>query len=309
MKPAELKELILSKNYLFEVSSNTGSKTYGKQTYAQVKDMHESFENYLNKIAKAQNTKQLGVQLYQKNGSSALKKGFFLVDIEAVVDSTHNVEVSTKPVSTPTTVIQNTVDKNPSNKMEDIKTIVENTRLSTELKYLQTENDRLRESNKKLDQQNDTLHAEVLKLMRELNTKEASLDLDFKKKELELMSEQKRGLSGFMDDVKSLPPEAWTFLGSIFSKNGNKQIASAEGSENDLSGLKKHPNPDAQGAIEQAYELMVEQRPEVVGMLVSLTDYFCKHTDHLILAFKKFFPGAVTENTGTNGTEEEETEE
>ena len=157
MTVQDLKKLIQARDFRFEVSSTHPGRVYNKQTLASILPLHGSFEDYLALIAKSEKVTQLGIQLYQKNGTSHIKRDFFLVDVKPVVEaSTNTVEASTNSVETSTKNVEaSTIPVEPKNEKkpamsEVTKTDLENVQLKTELKFLSQQLDTLKESNKKL---------------------------------------------------------------------------------------------------------------------------------------------------------------
>lgn len=292
----EVKDLILKKNYSFEVSSDRPGVRYGKQRLETVEQIHGSFEEYLRQLARVQKKDQLGIQLYQPNGSSFLRKDFFLISIEPVVDSTKTVAPSTPSVASEP-------QKNTT-KMDDITAKIENAQLKTEVRFLSEQVDALKHRNKQLDQKNDELTSQVTNMSRELATKGDKLDMEYRKKELDLLSEKKAGLSGLVEEVKNLPPEAWDFLSGVFLKN-----APAKKTIDSSSTVPRHSDPDAQISIEAIYNLLVNKEPAIVGMIAMLTDYFCRYPDHLAITVQKFFPNETKDSAPSRNDDNDEEED
>lgn len=287
MTVSEVKELITRKNYLFEVASESAGKSYGKQTLDSVKELHDNFETYLTVIARAQKKNTLGIQLFQKNGTSTIKREFFLVNITPVVEPTNTVDKSTNQIAASTQNVEQ--EQKKLTKMSEVtKADIENAQMKTEIQFLNRELATLKEANKKLDQRNDSLFTENNKLSRELGNEKERLSLEYQKKEVELHSKQAQGLNGIVEGIKTLPPEAWTLLNGLLLKGQAPQQQLPAPPVNGTQ--KRHADPDTQCCIDMVNDLLVTKEPAVVGMIASLADYFAKYPDHLAITFKKFFP-------------------
>lgn len=318
MTIAELKNKILAKGWHFKfVSPNPfKKKDFDWKNLEQVDKEHGGFEAYLKKIAESQRLKELNIDTRAKNGSGFMNKGIFCVQIENI-ENIGNIE----PVKTPDPIIStnstpkiepienkevktNTISMNPT---EDLKTHIENASMKTELRFLQQENERLKESNKKLDQKNESLFTEVSKLTRELATDKTKNDLEFQKKELELMSQNKAGLSGIVEEVKNMDPKTLGMIISVFQPNNKAVQAMMNSGENSDTGGSlngpRHDDVETQSYIENSiYPLLTSADTPTVGMIGSLIEYFIKFPDHLVMSYNKFFPGVVPPDTKTKGT-------
>lgn len=322
MQITELKNKILNKGFFFRfVSPNPlKKKDFGWKNLEQVDKEHGGFESYLKKIAESQKLRELNIELRAKNGSGWLNKGIFLVQIEPVenigsIEGEQKNGPITPTISTPKidTVIDDTQKTNSTTPMEDLKTHIENASMKTELMFLKQENDRLKESNKKLDQKNEQLFNEVSQLTREVSTAGAKFDLDFRKKELELMAGQKAGLSGIVDEIKQMDPATIALFGSFLQPN-NKNFqsflnkGSSDNSEASLNGP-KHDNAEVQDFIENSiYPMLTGAKAAEVGMIGGLIEYFIKYPDHLVAAYKKFLPGAEVNLKGDDDDLDEKEE-
>ncbi len=330
MTISELKNKILSKGWFFQfVSPNPlKKKDFGWKNLEQAEKDYGGFEAYLKKIAESQNLKQLNIACRSKNGSGFTPRGIFLVDTEAVenIGNIGNTEIilpikPIKPITNFEPAVNHEVKKHEKiepilNKMgtEDVKTHIENASMKVEIGFIKAENERLKESNKKLDQKNEELFNEVSKLTREVSTSSAKNELDFQKKELELMSKQKSGLNGIVEEVKNMDPKMLGMIISVFQPN-NKAVQAMMNEGRSTEGIEdatvlegtQHENPDTHEFIKNdIIPMLINAKTGEVGMIGGLIEYFIKHPDHLVMTFKKFFPGAIPEKKGTSGTEEEE---
>lgn len=321
MNVAELKNTILKKGWHFRFKSPNPLKkdAFGWKNLEQVDKEYGGFEAYLKKIAESQKLRELNIEAKAKNGSGWLNKGLFLVVIEPI-GNIGSIEKEEKeepiiPIKN-TEHIKNHEDTNSTNSttpMEDLKTHIENSAMKTELRFLQADNDRLKESNKKLDQKNEELFNEVSKLSRELATNNAKLDLDYRKKELELMAGQKAGLSGIVEEVKNLDPKTIALFGSFLQPNNKNFQKFLEGGDNENGGGEaslngpKHENSDVQDFIENSiYPMLTGAKAAEVGMIGGLIEYFLKYPDHLVAAYKKFLPGAINDLKGDEGKKDDD---
>lgn len=301
MNLSELIHTIKSKNFLFEIIAE-GLPSFGKHTVTHIEMIHGNLENYFNQIAKVNRLTTLSVQLYAKNGSSFLRKGFFVVDIPAVVDSTTNqqqINKSVDGINEHQQQINKVVEEKPytptekNNTMNITKDTVDLVQVKTENKYLAERCEELKQRNKELERKNDEYYTENLKLIREKAVEKDKLELEYRKKELELAADKKSGLNGIVDEVKNLPPEAWNFIGGFFPNHpaakGLLQSGGQNSSESQLNGT-KHSDPDAQSCIEVITDLLLKEKSEVVGMLALINEHLIKTPAHLKAVYDKFFP-------------------
>lgn len=272
--------LIKSTNYLFEVIPEGGT-SYGKQNRTQVDEIHGSIENYLKKIANAKGLKTLTVSLYAKNGSSLKRKD--VVNIEIPEINTNSNESNNGSNNGKASQIKYTKDMNHSE--------IEAVQLKTENKYLSEKVDELKARNKELERKNDEYYNENLRLTREHATEKDKRDLEYKQKELDLLAKQKQGLSGIMEEVKTMPPEAWQFIAGLLPNHPmSKGLLPPANNDNALNGTVKHNDPDAQACIEVMDSLLLKQSSEIVGMVAMLTEHLVTHPTVLKAVYDKFFP-------------------
>ena len=268
MKISEFKDAVLEKNLLFEVASVRPGVKFGRQTKDSCIATDGSIEAYLTKIAEHNNLNTLHVQTYSRNGTSAIPRGFFQVEIKPTVDTpTPRPEIPTpRPEPAKTNAY---MDKN------DLRAEIENAKLTTEVAFLKRENEELRRINKNLEQRNDLLFAENNKLNTAYNNEKERVDLEYRKKEIEMMAGQSKGLNGIIESASKLPPESWALAnkaldGLLMKINPNyKPAAALEGANTPT-----HENPDAQTIITALQEQLVSQRPEVVGIIGALAGYY-----------------------------------
>jgi len=310
----ELAQQIKAKNFLFEISIS-GKNPFGKNNVKNIEELHGSIEEYLNKIAKSNNVTQLGINLFSPNGSSFLRKGFFLVDIvpvdnkSTIVDSASTiVDASTKSVDSSTKSVdgvENSNNEKTKDSMSDIKTEIKNAQLETELRFLKKENESLVEKNKKLERKNNEFYDENLKLAREVSTQKEKLELEYKTKELGLQKERESGLGGLMDSVKEIPAEGWQLLAGFFPNHPmNKQLPDKKESHHESKG-EKHANADAQGMIDIVVSLMLKETPEKIGMVSMVMEGLLKNERNLIKVYSKLFPDSPGAQKEENPNEEQ----
>lgn len=315
---SEAESHIRSKRYFFNIASNNPSKKYGWHSLEDVNRNHGGFEPYLKKVAESMACDQVVINMRSPNGTSFLNRGFFLVNTKPVEKVAAEINPSTLGSTKVETKTTTSTEPTKPHTM-DHTTAVENVGLKTELRFLNQDNERLKESNKKLEQRNEELFNEVSKLTRELATTGAKHDLDYQKKEIELMQKQKNGLGGIVDELKSMPPETLGMIIGMFKpdhpmlKNGtfNKNAS------RDTSGIEeakvldgtKHEDADTQALIKDVYELLIKEKSATVGMIAALTEYFVKHNEHLVLTFKKWFPDEAKDPTPDPSTDDEDEEE
>lgn len=116
--------------------------------------------------------------------------------------------------------------------------------------------------------------------------------MEFKQKELELLAKQKQGLSGVLNDVKTLPPEAWQFIAGLLPNHAMAKGMPTKVNETNSasSGTLKHKDPDAQTCIEVMNSLLLKQSPEIVGMAALLMEHLVTKPSVLKAVYEKFFP-------------------
>lgn len=288
----DLIKLILSKHYLFEVII-PGKTSFPKQSADQADQLYGSMESYFTRIADSNNVEQLTVNLYAKNGSSYLRRETINVQIPASIEksTTANPSGVEKPLNTQT--------YQPTHTMIT-KADIEVVQLRTENKFLNEKVEELKNRNKALERKNEEYYTENLRLTREHATEKDKRDLEYRQKELELSSKQKQGLSGILDDVKTMPAEAWQFIAGFMPNHPMaKGLTPAITEQPQLNGAVKHADPDAQACIEVIDSLLLKQTPEIVGMAAMLTEHFANNPGILKAVYEKFFPGQTTDQTTT----------
>lgn len=296
----DLIKIILSKHYLFEVIV-PGKASFPKQNADQVYQLYGSIENYFKKIADSNEEQQLTVNLYAKNGSSYLRKDTVIINVPS------NVEKSIPGIEKSTTANLGNIDKSDNTKTYQpthtmiTKADIEVVQLRTENKFLNEKVDELKNRNKELERKNDEYYNENLRLTREHATEKDKRDLEYKQKELELNSKQKQGLSGILDDVKTMPAEAWQFIAGFMPNHPMaKGLTPSTYEQPQLNGETKHTDPDAQACIEVINTLLLKQTPEIVGMGAMLIEHFANNPNILKAVYEKFFPTQATEQTTPN---------
>ena len=296
---------IKSRDFIFEISI-PGKITLGKQTIAQAEAIDGTLENYFTRIAKANNAENIGIQLFSKNGTSHLRKDFFLVPINTNVDTSTLVSTEQKPSLN---------GLEPEIKKADMSTItkadLENATIKLELQYLKKDNQRLEERNKELEKKNTELHGEHLKVVRESALSKDQHDLEFQKKLLELEQGKKSGLNGLMGDIKEMPPEAWQMIAGLIAPNSplakGQLLGASKDAVTEETATIKHPDESAQECIDTINSLLIEQQPEAVGAISMMVEKFCQEPKVLGFIYSKMFP-ATSKVTEENKTEEKKEE-
>lgn len=300
----DLIKLIHTKHYVFEASVS-GKTHFGKLSADQADMLQGSLGNYFTTIAKANQVSTLTVSLFAKNGSSHIKKETVQVEIPQSIEKSTSVEKSTNPIEKSTPLVEKSTGlfqapvphtnqsltgyekHTPMITKADIEVV----QLKTENKYLGEKVDELKARNKELERRNDEYYNENLKLTREHATEKDKRDLEFKQKELDLATKQKQGLSGIMDEVKSMPPEAWQFIAGCLPNHPMSKGLLPQANDSALNGNPaKHTDPDAQACIEVINSLLLNQSPEIVGMLAMLTEHLAINPPVLKAVYEKFFP-------------------
>jgi hypothetical protein len=287
MTLAELIDLIRSKQYLFEIIV-PGSSPYGKQTIQRAEELYGSLESYFTKVAEGRHLKEITVALFAKNGTSSIRRDVVTVQmLDDTEPATTRVNSIIKAADTSAQTIKY---EKPASMIT--KADIEVVQLRTENKYLVEKVEELKQRNKELERKNDNYYTENLRLTREHATEKDKRDLEFKHKELALITQQKNGLSGIMDDVKTMPPEAWQFIAGLLP---NHPMTKALGqapvqTESMQSSSDKHNDPDAQTCIELITSFLVKSNPELVGMMAMLTEHLTTHPAVLKAVYEKFFP-------------------
>lgn len=267
-----------------------GTITAEMQDKEHVENQHGDFVSYLKKIARSNNLKELSISTMVKNGSSTLKKAFFIVDTDAVVGAP--TTPTTAPTTTPTVpTIPVTPTPNTSSSMDTL-TAIENAKLSIELQFTKKRAEELEEKNKSLERKVDTLHEDNVKLVRENGITKDKSDLEIEKAKVEALSKKSEGLSGVIDEVTKIPKEGWQFLAGMFPDHPmNKMLnAPASGTTEQLNGSEKHENSDAQAFIELINENLVTLTPENISMITMLIDAFKKKPELLLKIYTTVYP-------------------
>lgn len=285
MTLAEAIKKIKEKNFLFEISIE-GKKPFGKQTVEKAEMFSGSIEEYLKKVAQLNNCKQLVITLWAPNGSSFLRKDFFLVDMPAVVESTKSVDISTKSVDTSTT---------PKNieSMNVTKSDIENASLKTELIYLKQKADDLEKRNKDLERKNEEYWNQNNKLQQENSIIKDKTELECERKLHSAAQSQKNGLSGIMSEIKETPEILEFIAGFIPNHPMGKMLPAAENNQvtdNHVS-FEKHPEQDGSTCIGMMIPLLNKQPGEKVGMIALIVENLCMNENNL-----KSIYGKLTEN-------------
>lgn len=302
MNLSELVYLIQTKNYLFEIKME--GKTFKRKSVSEVLLTHRSLTDYFQKVARSNKVSALGIALFAKNGSSFLRKGFFLVETEPV-------EILNKPVEIVNDFVEdfNEPIDFPNNSVEEINSAnlgsthcpihgVQNQPqmdayseiLKVRLDYADQRSAELERRNKELERKNDELYNENLKITRENLTQKDKLDLEFKQKEFDLVTQQKSGLNGLMETAQNLPPEAWSLIAGLINPNhplvkgNNEAPAQLEGA------TPKHQDPDAQTCIEMLDNILLHQKPENVGMIFTIVQSLVNNPEKLHKTYLQFNP-------------------
>ncbi len=291
----DLIELIKTNNYLFEVCLPCGKK-WGKKTLYDVRNEYGELEDYIRKIAKPNEQEAITVKLYGKNGTGPKKKGSVEIFINEQNETNGLNEINKK---NETNTINDIVLQNATNNLTKknivqmiSKADIDVVQLKTENKYLAEKVEELKARNKELERKNDEYYNENLRLTREHATEKDKRDLEYKQKELDLLAKQKQGLSGVLEDVKTLPPEAWQFIAGLLPNHPMAKglLPAPAQNNNALSGANKHNDPDAQACIEVMDALLLKQSPEIVGMSAMLTEHLVTNPTVLKAVYDKFFP-------------------
>jgi hypothetical protein len=279
-------------NFVFDITA--GAKSLAKKHSAsEAEAMHGSLENYFAKITEHHKGQDVAVTLFAPNGSSYLRKNFFLLSTIPVVEQS---TVSTTKVETPTTKVEplgatDNIIKKPTMSEFATKTDIENAKLSTENKFLAEKVDEQKERIKKLERDNDELNANYRTLRTQHETNHTKHELEYKQKVLEIENNRKAGLGGIVEDVKSLPPEAWEFFRGVFGKEGPKD------NKPGLEGPKKHADADAQACIDGIGEVLLTAGVDTCGKIALIVESMAKDPKILNVIFDKLFPGQQKQET------------
>ena len=273
----ELVSTITAKDYLFEIAME--GKQFKRKSVSEVLTEYDTLTDYFKKIAEIHNTNKLGVLLFAKNGTSFIRKGFFLVEISTVENA---VETSTIPLIPP-------FNHNPMDTNSQI--------LQIKLDMLAERAEELKQRNKDLERKNDELFTENTRLIRENGITKDKYELEFKSKEFDLKKEQSGGLNGVMETVKTLPAEAWQFLAGLIPNHPmGKQAASQQEA---IGEIEQHTNSDAQVYIDSLVSILQNQPLEVVAMVSMVAESLINKPNSLKAIYLKFFPSISTENPKT----------
>jgi len=313
----EIADTIEKKDYLFEILQE--GKEFKRKSAPEVLMEYPSLEEYFRKVAKDHRTEKLGILLFVKNGNSFLRKGFFSVPIVAVENAIENSTATVKPaVDDSTKTVEPAIERaveSPHNFLNGNQSMAENTQkqhfhhqtlskpmdakaeiLQVRLDFANQKVAELERRNKDLERKNDNLFNENTKLLRDNLTQKDKLELEYKQKSLELDSEKKSGLSGIMEEVKTLPPEAWQLIAGIFPNHPMNKTLNGSGKEEEKA---EHSDPDARLCIDGIQEALLNQTPETIGMISMLTQAFINNPGALHKVYLKFYPTETPKETKT----------
>lgn len=283
MNIKEIATLITRKNYLFDIGIE--GHLLNRKNIREVMQQHNSVEDYLHQLVEQHKASQLGVSLFSKNGSSFKKRGFYSVTTGAV--ATTSPDVATTTNNEQSCPLHGTGDELSAN--QTVLTMNSQAEiLQVRLEFANKQASDLERRNKELERKNDELYTENLKLTRENLTQKDKLELEFKHKEFDLVTEKQNGLNGIMEQVKGLPPEGWQFIAGLFP---NHPMGKAEGSPVGLvEGTKKHPDKDASICMDILNELLLGQSGETVAMVCMVAQTFISQPKTLQRAYAQFYP-------------------
>ena len=269
---------IKERDYAFEISVE-GKAPFGKERVSSAEAKSGTLYDYFSRIAKFNNTRSLGIQLYTPNGTSWIRKDFFLVDIPAVVESTKIVDPSTTDQQQQNTPIKHATSMVTKSDIEAATLKVENT-------FLKERTAEYAERIKKLEQRQDELIHENNKLSRENVTVKDKTELEWQQKLNAEQAKNKQGLSGIFDEIKD-NPETLKFIAGFFPNHGMNKALSEKSENNPVNGAEtKHTDPDAQACIEMMMPLLHQKSGEQVGMICMIVEDLCLHDTHLINLYK-----------------------
>lgn len=304
MKLADLVNLIQSRNYQFEIGVE--GKTFKRKSATDVfNESGLSLLEYFKKIARLNKVNTLGIFLFAKNGTSFLRKGFFLVEtlpvddinksVEEINESVDHINKTVEPINKSVEPINKSVDELGSThcpihgvqnqpQMDAYSEI-----LKVRLDHADQRSAELERRNKELERKNDELYNENLRMTRENLTQKDKLELEFQKKEFDLVTQQKSGLNGLMETAQNLPPEAWSIIAGLI--NPNHSMAKPGQETPALEGaIKKHSDPDAQMCIEMVDNILLNQQPENVGMIFTIVQTLINSPELLRKTYFQFNP-------------------
>ena len=268
---------IKENNSIFEISIE-GKKTFGKTRIEQAEMHAGSLEDYFKRIAKHNNVKTLAVNIYRPNGSSMVRKDFFIVDIPAVVDATNIVDSAT-----------NNVDEQQQQKptkQSDMSNVtradIDAATLKVENQFLKKDVDTLTERVKKLEVKEDRLLNENRDLLRENATIKDKADLELKTKMHEVAAASKDGLSGILDTVEKNPDLIKALVGFFPNHPMNKLLNNSEETE-EINGVEQHDDADAQTCIDDIIIPSLNKLgSEEVGMISIIIEHLSKNEKALV---------------------------
>jgi hypothetical protein len=155
---------------------------------------------------------------------------------------------------------------------------LQNATLTTENIYLKDQVKELKDNNRKLEQRNDALQQENNQLVRSNATMAEKSALDVQKAILEVEKGHKSGLSGIVQELKSVDPMTAAMVISTFKpdspaadflkrQNGG---GNAIGNPDNCTCKLKHPNPDVQEAITAMIQKLLTVPDEVAFASIML---------------------------------------
>jgi hypothetical protein len=234
------------------------------------------------------------VRTFVRNGTSFKEKGMDVISVVQtlpVVDAINNVSTTNvdEHKQPSTTQKQHRSSNDGLNGSERSYSSIKAEVLEVKLAFSEKEAKEWKQRAEKAEAEREKLYRENMELQRENRIKDDKHDLDKQK----AVSESKSGLSGFMEDVKSLPAEGWQFLAGCFP---NHPMAKAlPGGNPETQTGQFHTDNDAHICILGMTEALKNQQPEVVGMVALITNKLLESPSVRNAVYTKLFPAEPAE--------------
>ncbi len=294
MNPVRIEAEVKAKGLMFSaLIPGLPEKRY---TASQAESDHGSVAQMLTNLSAIHKINPLPVQLYARNGSSHIKKGFFLVEINRAVENINGtVENINNTVEKSNNTVENinrAVEKSnkaveDNNGRVDVRTQIENARLTEANRHLLGQLDDTKQRLRKEEERSGVLFNETLDLQRKLASQKDRLELEYATKKLELEKDRQGGLSGLVGELNENPELVKALIGLINPKHPmfdqNNQALLSGGCE-----CPKHPEADGKMIIDTIVKALITQKVEVLGMLQIVIGSYLMKPALLKEAYDKF---------------------
>jgi hypothetical protein len=298
MDSKEIAEHIQGHNYLFQISIPGSSRCFGKKTIEEALTEADNLCDYFNLIAKRNNASQLCVKTFVHNGTSYKEKGLHVVSTAPAIPtsdvhqqhvnntSTTNVDDHQQPINNTSTTRKERSYNDGLSGLDHPQGSIRAEVLEVKLEFAQRDAKEWRERAEKAETEREKLYRENMELQRENRIKDDKHDLDKQK----VLADSKGGLSGFMEEVKSLPPEGWQFLAGCFKDHPMAKGLLQANNNGNQEAAPLHSDPEVANWIQAMAEALKSHSRETVGAITLIVNRFLESPAVMDAIYKKIFP-------------------